>query len=120
MKRSVKDILIKSVAILLIGFMGMMITDKAVFLHTHKLSDGTIIVHAHPYNKSTDSKPFKTHHHTNTEYLFFHSLEVLFPILFLAFVLFLLYNKTKHLFFLTTKFSCSCIFYNKGRAPPIS
>jgi len=71
MKTIVNNITIKSVAWLMIGIMGVLVANKAVFVHSHILNDGTIIEHAHPYNKSTDSTPYKSHHHTKAEFLFF-------------------------------------------------
>jgi hypothetical protein len=35
-------------------FMILLIVNNIVFLHVHKLPNGEIIVHAHPYNKSND------------------------------------------------------------------
>ena len=53
----------------MIGLFGMLITNKAVFMHVHKLEDGSIVVHAHPYNESDNKTPYKTHHHSKTELL---------------------------------------------------
>jgi len=100
--------------------MGMLITNKAVFLHVHKLEDGTIIVHAHPYDKSNDSKPYKSHHHSNAEFLFFQNLEILFLIVFLTLALIAYVKKGKISFKLITENTLICINLHKGRAPPIS
>jgi hypothetical protein len=104
----------------MIGVMGMLITNKAVFLHVHKLEDGTIIVHAHPYDKSNDSKPYKSHHHSNAEFLFFQNLEILFLIVFLTLALIAYVKKGKISFKLITENTLICINLHKGRAPPIS
>lgn len=104
----------------MIGVMGMLIVNKAFFLHVHKLNDGTIVAHSHPYDKSNDSKPYKSHHHTNAELLFFQNLEILFLIVFLTFVLIALVKKEKVLFKLITEHTIICINLHKGRAPPIS
>ena len=120
MKTTVKNIIIKSVTWLVIGMMGMLIANKAVFMHTHKLSDGTVIEHAHPYNKSSDSEPYKSHHHSKAELLFFQNLEILFLIVFLTFALLALVKKVKYIFYITTRHDLSCIILHKGRSPPIS
>lgn len=120
MEIDVKNIIIKFIAFLMIGIMGMFIADRAIFLHSHKLNNGIIITHAHPYDKSNDSKPYKSHHHTNSQYLLFQRLEVLFFVVFLTFALFVLVKKEKIPFCKITRHALSCIILHKGRAPPIS
>lgn len=120
MKKSVKNIAIKFIAILMIGSIGMLVSNKSIFMHTHKLADGTIITHSHPYNKSNDSKPFKSHHHTNAEFFFFQNLEILFLTVFVTLALFALVKKAKYSFYLITRHYLTCIILHKGRAPPIS
>ncbi len=100
--------------------MGMLIANKAVFMHTHRLNDGTIIEHAHPYNKSTDSKPYKSHHHTKAELLFFQNFEILSLFVFLTFALLNIFKKTKYSFYRITSYTLACIILHKGRAPPLS
>ena len=42
--------------------------------HYHKLPNGVIIVHAHPYvtqNNTSGNIPMNTHHHTASQYAFF-------------------------------------------------
>jgi len=41
--------------------------------HIHRIADGTILFHAHPYQKSSQQEPVKNHHHTRFE-LFFYDL----------------------------------------------
>jgi len=62
--------------------MAIMVANKAVFTHSHLLLNGQVISHAHPYNKTNDSAPFKLHHHTQTELFFYENLETLFPLVF--------------------------------------
>ena len=77
MKISIRDIIKKLVTIIMIGLFGMLLTNKAIFMHVHKLEDGSIVVHSHPYNTSDNTTPYKTHHHSKTELLFIQSLELL-------------------------------------------
>ena len=120
MKTSVRNLTIRFITFLMIGIIGMFIANKVVFLHVHKLSDGTIIAHAHPYDKSNDSKPYKSHHHTNAEFLFFQNIEVLFLVVFLTCALFTLIREGKYASFIITRHTLSCIILQKGRAPPVS
>ena len=120
MKTIVRNITIKSVTWLVIGMMGMLIANTAVFIHTHKLSDGTVIKHAHPYNKTNDSAPYKSHHHSKAEFLFLQNLEILFLLMFLTFALLTFAKRVKNKFYIITRNSLNCIILHKGRAPPIS
>ena len=42
------------------------------------MNDGTVVTHAHPYQKTGDTQPFKSHHHTNAAFFFFDNIELLF------------------------------------------
>lgn len=44
--------------------------------HYHKLPDGEVVQHAHPYEKDTSppDSPFQKHHHTSFEYFLFDRL----------------------------------------------
>ena len=73
-----------------ISLMAFMVANRAVFLHAHE-KDGTVIFHAHPYDRTNDTKPIKSHHHSNAEFILIEHMELLFPLLFLFFALY--YNK---------------------------
>lgn len=53
----------------------LLITNKAVYSHTHILEDGSIIVHAHPFDKSSEKNPLHRHHHPYYEYLNLANLD---------------------------------------------
>ncbi|MBN2521813.1 MAG: hypothetical protein JXB24_01000 [Bacteroidales bacterium] len=111
---------ITAIAFILLALFILQIANNTVYTHTHILADGRIITHAHPYNKTNDSEPFKSHQHNQTELLFFKNLEVLFPFIFLSVVL-LIVTGTKR--YLIREFQLStpaCILIHKGRAPPVS
>ncbi len=120
MKTTYRNITIKSIAFIMIAVMGLLIANKSIFLHSHKLDDGTITQHAHPYDKSGDSKPYKSHHHTNAELLFFQNLEILIIVAFLAYVLFTLRKKAKNSSRYVIKQRLAYLNLHKDRAPPIS
>lgn len=60
----IRKILAYLMLVLVIGIT----VNNVVYLHSHILSDQTVITHAHPFDKSADNTPFKTHHHSNFEY----------------------------------------------------
>lgn len=81
MKMTFRNSISKQIARLLIVALGLFILNNAVFLHAHRLSDGQIILHAHPYNKSQDTAPIKTHHHTAAQIFVLAHLQLLFFVL---------------------------------------
>lgn len=96
-----------------------MVINNAVFIHSHILSDGTVIVHAHPYNKTNDSQPFKSHKHSKTDIILLQNIQQYLPLLLLA-LAFLTALRKFHF-----KLKVYKIFLNQeirtklGRAPPV-
>ncbi|MFB6320276.1 hypothetical protein [Saccharicrinis sp. FJH54] len=108
----------RAISCFLLAAFTMYVVTQTVFLHTHKMPDGTAITHAHPYNKTTEQAPFKTHHHTSVDFMMLHHLHLLFFVI-ISFA-FAQITKT-HLIRLAdlfrnvmTPFSASVL----GRAPP--
>lgn len=66
---------------------GMLILNKAIFLHSHKMDNGMVIFHSHPYNKSNDTQPFKSHLHSDAELVFLENLKVVYPVLIMYLIL---------------------------------
>lgn len=59
----------KIIPVLLVPVVMLWFFNSVNYRHYHKLPDGSVIAHAHPYNKkSSDPKPFKTHNHTAAEF----------------------------------------------------
>ena len=54
------------IARLLLGLYVAVLVNGVVFRHAHRLADGTIICHAHPY-KSSSGTQFPTHAHSSDE-----------------------------------------------------
>ena len=83
MKTIFKNSLSKQVARLLIVALGLSILNNAFFLHAHRLPDGQVILHAHPYKKSQDKAPIPitAHHHTAAELFVLAQLQFLFFVL---------------------------------------
>ncbi len=102
--------------VLIIAFQ---IVNNICWQHVHILADGTLVTHAHPYSKSSDSSPAKQHHHTNAEMLVLDNLEILFPLLFLSFTL-IVFAKSEKLLLQSTVFHENQLSYNPlGRGPPL-
>jgi hypothetical protein len=114
------NITTKFVAILMMGIIGMLVANEGIFMHTHKLVDGTVVFHSHPYSKSNDSNPSESHQHTKAEFWFFQNIEILFPLTFLAIAFFPLSKKAEVSFHIGLKHTPACIISYKGRAPPVT
>jgi len=100
--------------------MGFLIANKGLFIHTHKLENGSLVTHSHPYDKKQDSEPFKKHHHTKAEFIFFENLNILFLSVFLI-ILFLSLVREKTSFIDVEKiYFTQFSFHYQGRAPPVS
>lgn len=90
MKRGIFSIVRRLFVLVLVAVVGLLAINNAAFYHLHKLSDGRIVAHAHPFTHSGSSDgPIQSHKHSQQEYLFFDSILVLFvicPFLILAIV----------------------------------
>ena len=119
MKTKQSNIARRVTAMFMAVMMLLLIINKALFIHTHILDDGTVIVHAHPYNKSEDQEPVKTHHHSNYALLILHHLSTLFFISFFFIFNSFAYSVKLHIFH-HKKQICQCSKSNNDRAPPLT
>lgn len=87
----------KVIHFLVLLAIGFSIINNAIYIHTHKLADGSIVVHAHPFNKATSSEnlPVQTHKHTQHEYVFLDHILVLVPFLLAFYAILLISRKQK-------------------------
>ncbi|MBE9484104.1 MAG: hypothetical protein IMY74_04620 [Bacteroidetes bacterium] len=117
-KKMVTEIIKRSFAWLLIISMGMLIANKAVFFHEHILPDGTVIAHAHPYDKSADPEPYKTHHHSEAELFSFCQADKLFFFGIVILAIFSALSRSILPVFIQKAFTPVTISGYNGRAPP--
>lgn len=115
-----QNIIKKTVAYLILGVIGSLILNKAVFLHTHTLNDGTIIVHAHPFQASSDSNSGNPHQHTKCGIYYFDQLSFLISqlpddVTFHSAVYHTIHFSEKRSFYFENYHACL-----KNRAPPIA
>ncbi len=62
--------------VLLVPLIAGITINSVVNGHYHKLSEGEVIYHSHPYNEDTSppDSPFQKHHHSPFEYFLFNQL----------------------------------------------
>ena len=118
MIRTVNDITLKLIVLLLISSFVLVFINNAVFYHSHKLANGEVVSHAHPYNKTTDSQPFKSHHHSKTELLFLQNIQLLFASVFALTIGLLFFQKIKIIFPKNVIYNSKPLFNLRNRAPP--
>lgn len=118
MKPTIKRAIKYSVASILMAIMLLFIANNIVFLHTHKLDNGKILVHAHPYKKSQDSAPFKKHQHTAGQFYQLTHLQLLFFVAFVTAFVSPYFSKTQKFTLVVFQIHSLLISQKKGRAPP--
>jgi hypothetical protein len=114
----VRNITLKLFSFALIAVMGLCVANKVIFTHSHILENGTVYTHAHPYNKTNDSKPFKSHPHTSAEFLFFETLDIQF--IFHCFIAIspIIFKRIQFHHYLREKYFHFSLNPDSGRAPP--
>ena len=104
----------------MMGTICVLIANREIFIHTHLLADGSIIVHAHPYDKSKDSESHQTHHHTRVELFLLDNLNILFLTLSAAFTMGICRRNSDYPIQVIS-FQLSPVYDdNQGRAPPVA
>jgi hypothetical protein len=113
----------KYILILLSPFICWYFINSFINGHYHKLSNGEIIYHCHPFKHSkNNTSPFEDHHHTKSE--FFILAQISNPVFLLLVILILIGQFihscheiiiSRNLYFLLRSY-----FYNKNyRSPPV-
>ncbi len=96
--------------------------NNVIYQHRHKMSDGTYIVHAHPFSNPQDASPLKKHKHTKEELQVISAVNnLLFSVLLLvAFLLLQLLRQVDKKLIVRTvsKNSGKHYFFYNLRAPP--
>ncbi len=62
----------KYLLVILLPAIAWLVINSFINRHYHKLENGVIICHAHPYDKhKAENLPQESHHHTSLEFLLF-------------------------------------------------
>ena len=88
-------------------------------MHSHYLSDGTIVTHAHPFKKASEKVPYSPHDHSRAELMAMENLQLLFYFIFIliAYQGFVILNYFP-VFNTLLKYS-KYLSTHPGRAPPL-
>ena len=111
--------IIKSLAWILMAHMVLLIANQAMFIHTHRMSDGTIVVHAHPFKSTGNAnQPFKSHKHSSYDYVLLDNLtHFLVTSIGLFLVFFTLKSEKHHKKALESSYQADVV-HPSLRAPP--
>ncbi len=113
-----RNILLRSLSGFLLVLMLLIITNKSIYIHTHHLADGTIVVHAHPFNKSGNSNPDNPHKHSKSQFEIIQHFDG--PVVFPAFTYATFIKEISHKYFIITSRDIVPVFNGSvhGRSPP--
>lgn len=98
--------------------MALMMAHSSAYRHSHRLENGTIITHSHPYDKSKDTEHFKSHQHSKSEILLYRSLKAILFLFFLAISFIFFVNEKAFLIDKEREYSKLLTSPHQGRAPP--
>ena len=104
--------------ILMILVITALLVNKAVYIHVHVMPDGTVLTHAHPFNKTADSTQGKSHHHSNLELFMLLTLEILILSSAMVLALMIFSQAIENRWFIEEYDVLALIPISLGRAPP--
>ena len=104
---------------LMVLVMAVLLLNNSAYLHVHAMPDGSLVAHAHPFDKSGQSKPEQAHHHKHLECQMLQDLQVLFLLSLTSTVLLLGFRKASRLLIFQEKLQVLPLLPTGGRAPPV-
>jgi len=95
--------------------------NTAINIHSHQLN-GSIITHAHPFEKNSESStPFQSHHHNSTELFLLDKVFLLFVTIIsgiIAFKILLSFQLQNRIILPVSSVRKIFLLTDKSRAPP--
>ncbi len=64
-----------TIAGVLLAYFSLLTLNNVVFRHAHRLANGQIITHAHPYWPTKNKPPYQPNHHTNGQLVLLDALS---------------------------------------------
>lgn len=119
MKLIKRDIILKCFNLFFLSILLFNITNSIVNVHSHQLENGEVVTHAHPFDHQDDDAPFKSHQHSNFEYIVLDTFNhfLIGSFLFAALVLFASNTEKNYKLKSLQKQFLFCLKQNKS--PPI-
>ena len=110
--------IIRAVAILLLIIYADQVFNKIFYLHTHMLDSSTVVTHAHPFNKTDETEPYKSHHHSVEQVIYLDNLQFLFLVFFSVLSLLIFASEKRCFIIASSSQPAADIKACYGRAPP--
>ena len=113
-----KNIPTKAITIFLIVVVGIFSLNEYLYIHKHIYKDSSVVIHAHPYNKSKDADRNKSHQHATGDLAFLASLKTFLPNAIFKFIT--VVSSVKFVFIdKTLQFAPKFVYlFSQERAPP--
>ena len=108
----------RPLALMLAAILVLLSLNNSYFMHAHRMADGSIVYHAHPFDTKSDSAPVKSHHHSIVEIVILDSLVFFIFILGLGLIAFFIERRTTYLARSVRILRQDCYIHLNGRAPP--
>ena len=106
------------IALMLAGIVILLALNNSFFLHAHKMADGSIVYHAHPFSKHNDTNPLKTHQHGAIDMVLLNSLSLFVFALALVVAVIAIEKVRIYIPLKITGFRQDYYIHLNGRAPP--
>ncbi len=113
------SLVIKFLSLLSLSILLLSIINRSVYLHSHQLGSGEIVIHAHPFNQQEDNAPLKSHKHTSLEYLVFKTFNIFTTIILLFILATFIAAASVKRFVLKTLIRQFYFHYKQNKSPPI-
>lgn len=119
MNARVTSVIKKYLAVVLLGIIGLLTLNNALFVHWHTLPCGKIVMHSHPFNDHPESNGSQGHQHSKVEFNFLDNILLLFAVGLTVYLLKnLLFAKIHFAYYTPTLLSLSPLRLT-NKAPPI-
>jgi len=117
-----KRALTGAISIILLLSLLLLLVNIICNVHLHLIANGTVLFHAHPYQKDSQQQPFKTHPHARFELLIYDFITHIFEysvLILMLWITALTIKAFRFIQFLNIP-SNTFIFIPLMRAPPIA
>lgn len=118
MNKGIQNI-ITSFLVTIFIWIGIQITANA---HYHKMPDGTVICHSHPFQSRNTGSPFESHHHSKQQFLIIQQINFLLFVfgIFMTLMAITILVRALKIPRLDFQINPILIYSVSGRAPPYS
>ncbi len=79
--------ILRMVSLILLLVMTILVFNNTVYTHVHVMPDGSLVTHAHPFQKGEDSGQGTGHQHSSSIYFLLDHFQILFFLIALSLTL---------------------------------